>query len=188
MRLALAALLAALPGLALGWEVDPEASRLGFVSIKNGATAESHRFLTLDGAVAEDGTALVYVRLDSVDTGVEIRDERMREMLFETARYPLAVVTAKMDLARFEGLAEGERVTVEAPLTVEAHGATVMIDALLDVTRIGSDAVSVSAAKPAVADARAFGLGDGVERLRQAAGLDAISPAAPVDFDIVFRR
>ncbi|MBO6764410.1 MAG: YceI family protein [Maricaulis sp.] len=86
------------------WQLDRETSSVGFVSIKSGEIAEAHHFTNLTGSVAEDGTAELLIALDSVETGIEIRNERMREHFFQTGEYPQARLTAQIDLAALTGL------------------------------------------------------------------------------------
>ena len=63
------------------WHLVNEESRLTFVSIKAGDVAEVHTFNTMTGTVTADGGATIEVSLDSVDTAIELRDERMRALL-----------------------------------------------------------------------------------------------------------
>ena len=96
------ALLACAPiAAAEHWQVDEAASSLGFVSVKNGVIVEGHRFTSLSGGVVDD-TASLSVDLASVDTAIEIRDERMRTMLFEVAEFPMAQVDLEIDGAAIE--------------------------------------------------------------------------------------
>lgn len=191
-RLVPAALLAALAALpasaAEGWRVVGDASRVAFVSLKNGETAETHAFGELSGAVHADGVADVAIALASLDTGIAIRDERMREMFFETARFPLALIYAETDPAAFADLAPGERRLAEVELVVALRGARASYPTTLAVTRLGENRVSVAPVRPILVDVADFELGAGLEALRAIAGLDAIAPAVPVTFDLVLER
>ena len=82
--LAVAALLLS-PATWADWTLDNAGSRLSFVSIKATNVAEVHTFDALSGSVGGDGHARVVIQLASVNTLIPIRDERMREMLFQTA-------------------------------------------------------------------------------------------------------
>ena len=77
----LGATLAATPVLA-DWEVA-NGSQIQFVSIKNNAIGEVSHFETLSGTVTEAGEVEVRVALDSVETNIGIRNERMKKLLFE---------------------------------------------------------------------------------------------------------
>jgi len=68
---------AALPAQA-NWYLDGESSRLSFVSTKNASVSEVQRFLVLHGKVDPNGRAEVEVELESINSGIPLRDERMR--------------------------------------------------------------------------------------------------------------
>lgn len=170
---------------AADWTLVPEDSSLGFVSVKNARIAEGHQFTTLRGGVGDEGAELV-IDLASVDTLIPIRDERMRELLFEVARFPTATFRTAIDPASFEDLAVGEsrRMDVSGELTL--HGETQPLAATVLVSRTATDRVSVATTRPIVISADAFALGGGVARLREVAGLDSITPMVPVSFALSF--
>lgn len=177
LALAAALMLTALPALA-DWTLDGDASTIGFVTIKNGGTAKAHRFSGLSGSVSAQGTAEVSIPLDSVETFIDIRTERMREILFRVADHPAATISAVLDMEALGSRAPGDRLTQEIDITVSTNGA--------EAAYLG--AVAVTTARPVIADARDLGYEDGVAQLRDIAGLDAISPAVPVTFDLVFTK
>ena len=59
------------------WILDNDASTLTFTSIKAGTVAETHTFGELAGSIGADGNASLVIDLDSVDTGIEIRDRNV---------------------------------------------------------------------------------------------------------------
>ncbi|WP_017671068.1 YceI family protein [Blastomonas sp. AAP53] len=169
------------------WQLAADQSNVAFVSVKGGNVGEAHSFKSLEGSVQPDGTVGVDIDLVSVDTGVDVRNERMREMLFEVASFPQAKLTAKIDPATISGLKPGERKAMTVPVTLDLHGTTNSIDARLMVTRLAGDTVLVETAAPLILDAAAVGLGEGVEKLRAIANLPAISSAVPVTASLVFK-
>ena len=170
------------------WTLDPAASRLAYVSIKAGEVAENNRFDTLSGSVAADGTASLTIDLASVNTGVEIRDERMREVIFQVADNPAATVTARLDPARFAGLAVGQ--SVLRPLTAEVtvKGASAQVETEVLVTRVAEDRITVVPTAPVIVSTDMFGLTDELGELRALAELPSITPAVPVTFTLAFTR
>lgn len=187
LALAAALMLTALPALA-DWTLDGDASTIGFVTIKNGGTAKAHRFSGLSGSVSAQGTAEVSIPLDSVETFIDIRTERMREILFRVADHPAATISAALDMEALGSRAPGDRLTEEIDITVSTNGAEAAYLGAVTVTRIDDGMVAVTTARPVIADARDLGYEDGVAQLRDIAGLDAISPAVPVTFDLVFTK
>lgn len=171
-----------------GWTLDNDASRINFVSTKANTAAEVHTFGTLDGQVDDDGNATLSIDLNTVDTAIEIRDERMRDILFETAQFPTATLAASVDMAAVAGLATGEttELTTEGQLMV--HGTTSSVTFDISVSRLGDDRILVASRKPVIVNASQVGLLAGVEKLREVAGLPSISPAVPVSFVLAFDR
>ncbi len=170
------------------WALDPAGSRLAYVSIKAGEVAENNRFDKLAGSVAADGTATLDIDLASVNTGVDIRNERMREIFFAVADNPKATVTAKLDPAAFAGLAVGQSLTRPLKATVAIKGATSDVETEVLVTRVAADRVTVVPTAPVIVSTDMFGLTDELGELRALAELPSITPAVPVTFTLTFTR
>ena len=170
------------------WRLDPAASRLAYVSIKAGEIAEANRFDTLSGTVAADGTANIEIDLASVNTGVGLRNERMRDIFFGVADNPTATVTAKLDPARFSGLAVGQSVNRPLKANVTIKGASSDIETEVQVTRTSEDRVLVLPTAPVIISTDMFALTDELGELRALAQLPSITPAVPVTFTFAFTR
>lgn len=186
-RLALCVALAASSFLAHAqFELDSSESSLNFISIKNGAVGEVHSFSSIAGGIGESGEATVVVDLDSVETLIPIRNERMREMLFKTASFPEATVSAQVDPTVLEAAGEGGVLQVELPLQVSLHGVDANLTASLTVVGEGNGRVRVFSARPLLVNAASFDLEPGIEALRGIAGLSAISTSVPVTLQLLF--
>ena len=167
------------------WTLDNDASEISFVTIKAQDVAEVHRFATLSGAVDEAGVATVNIELASVDTLIPIRDERMREMLFETDLFPTATVRAQIDPA-WQTLALGASVRADAEVMLELHDEQVPLTAELLVSRLAEDRMLIATLKPVVVNSGSVNLTEGVEALREIAGLPSISKAVPVSIVLTY--
>ena len=171
------AVLALLSPLAFAdWQVGPD-SRVQFVSIKNNTVGEVSHFETLSGSVTDAGDVEVRVVLDSVETNVGIRNERMKTMLFEVGLYPEAVITAQLDAGSMAALSSGGVTNVA--LQIDLHGQSVTKDAQLNVA-VTDQGVSATTTQPILLTAAEFGLEGGVAALQAVAGLNAISRVIPV--------
>ena len=170
-----------------GWRLDAQVSALRFQSVKNETKVESSSFATLEGGISADGEATVSVLLDSVDTGIDLRNVRMRFLFFETFEHPSATITAKIDENALADLAARRRLTLTQPYTLDLHGVTQPLEAEITVTLLTDDLVSVASAAPISIAAETFGLDGGITKLEEAAGVDII-PSATVSFDFVFAR
>ncbi|MCJ2184363.1 YceI family protein [Novosphingobium sp. 1949] len=174
------------PPLAGSWMLEQGASRLSFVTIKAGEVVEAHRFDTLSGSVAADGTATFAIDLASARTGVDVRDQRLRDILFQTAQFPKATVTTRIDPAKLRGLAVGAQTLLPVEATLDLHGASAPIETTLAVTRIARDKVEVETSAPIIVDAGSFGLEGGLAKLQELASLPSITAQVPVTFSLVF--
>ena len=170
-----AAALLSQPALA-DWQIGP-GSQVQFVSIKNNTIGEVSHFETIAGTVTDAGEVEVRVALDSVETNVGIRNERMKAMLFEVGLYPEAVITAQLDAGSMEALRGGGMTSVA--LRINLHGQTVTKNAELNVA-VTDQGVSATTAQPILLTAAEFGLEGGVAALQEVAGLNAISRVIPV--------
>jgi len=65
------------------WTLDSAASKLAFGSIKKDKIGEVHSFETINGTVAADGSVAINIDLTSVQTNIDIRNERMKEHVFK---------------------------------------------------------------------------------------------------------
>ncbi|WP_283183323.1 YceI family protein [Pseudomonas svalbardensis] len=168
------------------WYLDGESSRLSFVSTKNVNISEVQRFLVLHGKVDPKGLAQVEVELDSVNSGIPLRDERMRKDLFEIQTFPEALITAQIDLRPINDLAPGAQLELRLPLTVNLHGKQHEYNAELLATRLDDRRFQVVTLEPLVINAADFDFTPGLESLRKVAGLSAISLSVPVSAVLIF--
>ena len=178
MRFALACAAAILmsPLAVADWQVGP-GSQVQFVSIKNNTIGEVSHFETLAGSVTDAGEVEVRVALDSVETNIGIRNERMKKMLFEVGLYPEAVITAQLDTEALAAMSDGGVTNVA--LQIDLHGQTVTKDAQLNIA-ITDQGVNAATTQPILLSAAEFGLEGGVAALQEIAGLNAISRVIPV--------
>ncbi|MEL6487413.1 MAG: YceI family protein [Pseudomonadota bacterium] len=170
------------------WSVDASASSLSYVSVKSGEIAEANSFSGLSGSVTPDGAASLEIDLATIETKVDIRNERMRDIFFEVAEYPTASVTASIDPAAFETLSVGESVTQPLKATLTVKGIEAPVDTTVSVTRTGENGVLVTSIEPVIVYADALELTGGLATLQELAGLPSITPAVPVSFSIAFTR
>lgn len=170
-----------------GWELDNSNSRLNFISTKKGNIGEVHHFARMQGAVQQNQAELT-IELDSVDTRIGIRNERMREFLFETGLYPVARISTAVNLAELESMQAGSMSTSSTEVILSLHGQSQALPVELGIARLGADRVLVYSRAPVIVKADQFGLLSGIEKLKALAGLPSISTAVPVSFMLTFQR
>ncbi len=166
------------------WKVDNGLSTVSFITIKKKDAAEVHHFKEVSGQLSDSGEFKFTVDLNSVDTSIEVRDQRMREVLFNTVDFPDVTLTAQLDGKVISSLQAGDAQAIVTEASINLHGQsqTVKIEAL--VVRSG-DKLIVASSKPVVVNAAEFDLAKGVEKLREIAKLPSISHAVPVSFVLV---
>ena len=167
------------------WSLDNSASTLSFVTVKADHVGEVHTFDQLSGSIDDRGNVEIMVELASVNTLIDIRNERMQSMLFETNLFPRAMITGDVDLASFVEMSPGAFITAQVEFDLDIHGVSNSYNTELIVTRLANGVVA-STSKPIIVTAASHGLVDGVEALREIAGLPSISRSVPVTFNVVF--
>lgn len=170
-----------------GWTLNTESSALRFQSVKNVTKVESSTFGSYMGTIDENGLATIRVLLDSIDTAVDLRNVRMRFLLFETFKFPEAVITMQIDPAQLEDLRDVRRKVMVAPYTITLSGVTSQREAEIAVMLLDDDTVAVTSSTPISLPIADFGLEAGVAKLEQAAKV-VIIPSATVTFDFQFKR
>lgn len=168
------------------WTLDPTASVLTYQSVKKNTIVETNKIRNIAGTLSSAGDAKVTFDLNSVDTGVDLRNVRMRFLFFETFKFPTAELTAKVDPAAFADLATKRRVKATLPFRLNLHGVDKDLEASIVVTMISDNMVSVASEAPVAVHVEDFGLLPNVDKLQQAANVTNIVPTASVSFDFVF--
>ena len=184
--LSVAALVSAAPAWA-EWQVADNSS-IQFVSIKNNTIGEVSHFDMIAGTVSDQGAVEVRVALDSVETNIGIRNDRMKKMLFEVGLYPEAVITAQLTPETMAVLGSSSGAAVPVVLQIDLHGQVVSKDAVLTVSATHAGGFSATTSQPILLNAAEFDLEDGVAALQSVAGLNAISRVIPVTVSLNFTK
>ena len=175
---------------ASAYQVDTAQSSVQFVTTKAGqpgvgGISEVQSFKRYSGGMTADGRVSFDIDLASVDTGVGIRDERMRTMLFMVQASPQARFTAQIDAAVARALPAAAFSDIELKGNLALAGQTRPVDAKLRITRLAGGALQVATRAPIVVDANQYGMKAGVEALREVMGLNFLASVAPVSFTLV---
>jgi polyisoprenoid-binding protein YceI len=166
------------------WSLDSKQSELHFSSTKNGDITEEHQFKNFDATVNTDGNFNLTIDLTSVDTGIEIRDERMQKHLFITNKTPKATITGQISSKDLLADSKTKTMTVELDLA----GKKTEVEAEVTIKRINAQTISVETAKPVILSAENLGVKAGVDKLQEIAGLNSISDEVPVTFTFTLNK
>jgi len=182
----LAAALTTSPLVSADWGVGA-GSQVNYVSIKNNSIAENNAFTRVSGSITEDGSIAISIDLASVETHVDIRNQRMRDIFFEVANHPKALVTGELSASDMAQLDAGVPLERRVSLTVSLHGSDASVEANLRAVAVGSE-LFVTTLEPILLAAADYGLGAGVAALQELAGLKAIASTIPVTVNLRLMR
>lgn len=172
------------------WHLKSDLSSVHFVSVKKEHIAETHHFKKVIGSIDNAGKLLISIDLASVETGIEIRNKRMRDMLFDLANFKSARITADLSDVLTETIKSGKAIqfTTTQSATLSLHGIDKEINVHLLVSYDGGKKLSASVTQPILIKAREFGLEGGVKALQKIAGLPSITTTVPVNASLVFSK
>ena len=170
------------------WSLKARQSYVHYTTVKQDDIAEPNSFSIFTGSVEPSGAANVSIALNSVQTNVDTRDERMKRLVFKTSDYPMANISTTIPMQVLSALAEGKRQSIEEEITVSMAGVKASFDANFMVTRLGPNLVLVESERPVYVQASDFEFEGGIAELKNLANLDSITPVVPVSFSLVFDR
>lgn len=167
------------------WELNNADSSLYYVTSKAAAISEVNSFASLNGTI-NNTEATLQIDLSSVDTAIEIRDQRVRDILFEIQSFPTATISISVSSDVLSNMAVGSSTTANYNYNLNLHGVSRDLSADLRITKTSANRIEVQPAQPIILGAGLFNLAEGVEALREIAGLASINPNVVVDFSLVY--
>lgn len=138
------------------WQVTEKGSRVSFVSVKKGDIAEVHHFKQLKGMLNDNGQFELTVPLVSVATGIDVRDERMQNLLFEVSLYPELKLSSQVDSKMLKELAVGESKLADIDGKIALHGKQQTKTFSVIVTKVSDNKLMVSSFQPIIVNANEF--------------------------------
>ena len=174
-----------LPAYASNWQLNQERSAISYLSSKQASpeTAmifESNLFHEFSGNIKNSQIELV-IELNSLDTKVPIRDERIAEHVFLSKQYPQATITATIE--NLEQITY-QRKQMTALLTMRGQSHNVQAEVIIE--RSSPDTLHIQTVTPVLVDANAYGMLEGFAKLKELVGLMQIPTTIPVSLYLVF--
>ncbi|MDG1438692.1 MAG: YceI family protein [Emcibacteraceae bacterium] len=170
------------------WVLNSQNSNISYGTIKNDAIGESNTFKNISGSLNDDGHINILIDLTSVDTMLELRDERMRDIVFNVAKNASATLSGDMNLNAHKDQTIGTSRVIETTIGLELVGEKIEYDLNLLVTRLGENKVLVTPHGVLFIDADDYNLLGAIETLRGLAGLDTIASVVPMSFYLTFEK
>ena len=166
------------------WTLDSENSRIAFGSVKKDKVGEIHTFEKLNGAVGADGSVTVEIDLTSVQTNIDIRNERINEHVFGGAA--TATLVAQIDMDEMQGLAVGGMTTIDVEGALAFLGQSIDVETEMFVVRISETQVVVTTNDMLFVGTEDLGISAGIDKLMELAKLPGITRTTPVTVRMVF--
>ncbi len=170
------------------WTLDAANSNISYGTIKNSMIGESNTFKTISGTIDDNGHINIDIALATVDTQLELRDQRMRDIVFKVAENASAKLSGDMNLEAHQDQEIGTSRVIEATIGLELVGEKLEHDVMLVVTRLAENKVMVTPHGVMFIDADEYELLDAIEELRNLAGLDSIASVVPMSFYLTFTK
>lgn len=170
------------------WNLNQQQSALSFISTKKASIAETNTFKSFTGSISAKGEVFIQIDLSSVETNIPIRNERMQKHLFNTDKFATATATTKIEPKVINQLKPGDSLQLQVPFNLALHGKSINLTADISVVLLNENELMVSAVSPVIVNAGQFDLLAGINKLKELAGLDSISTAVPVAFNLKFVR
>ncbi|WP_108482981.1 YceI family protein [Oceaniglobus ichthyenteri] len=168
------------------WTLNNDASKLSFGSIKNDRTGEVHSFKSLSGTVSADGMVEIEIDLTSIETNIEIRNERMIEFVFGDSA--TATLSVGMDMAELNAIPVGGHGTVFAVGDLSFLGQTIAVESDMFVLRASEAQTLVSTDGLVFLDIEDAGLAAGIDKMMELASLPGITRTSPVTVRLMFDK
>ena len=167
------------------WLLNTDESNLHFVTVKREHAGEVSTFTDLSGSIAVDGQATFAIDLNSIESNIATRNERMRNFLFETNILRNMYFDVDIDPAALETMAVGSVLEQNVAGRLSLHGINQTIEADVLLVKHSDNRISVSNTKPILVDSKQFDMNGGIEILRTVANLSSIGEVVPVYFRLV---
>jgi len=171
--------------------LDLAASRLSLTIMKDHVTPVPATLAMRDGALALDAApprARLSVDLDTFESGIAIRNERVRNIFFETSAlgWESAEVAFELPSELVARVRAEKRVSrVELAGTLKVHGATTRLAVVVDAGFDGAK-LWLKSASPVEVKISDLGLTDNLRRLNAICMHDGVDDVVKVDVSLVF--
>ncbi|MCF6320053.1 MAG: YceI family protein [Proteobacteria bacterium] len=163
------------------WQLNTELSSLSFVTTKNKIFTEEHSLKFQQGVIDGKLAFMASVDLNSVATLIPIRDQRLRDILFETEQFPIASISTLIP----QNLNLSVNQNVVLPFVLDLHGTKKSFAAEVVIQMVNNQLVVVNF-EPILVNAKDFAMDAAINKLTKIAGLQSIDYAVLVDFKLTF--
>ncbi|MCB9778952.1 MAG: YceI family protein [Alphaproteobacteria bacterium] len=172
-------------------ELQVQSATIDMITVKNGDVEVPAKFTGVTGSVRVDlddpkGTSgELTIDLASWDSGLELRDDRIKETFFEVAAHPTTTFAIK-SMETTDTLAEvGKTASGKLRGTLTWREATVELIAPVSIERTGDSELHLKSTEPFVVDMQALGMDAQKQALITLCQHDSLLDAVTVSVDMV---
>ncbi len=186
-RLILALTSISFSALAAGqYQVNEELSTVNFASIKKQYVVEPAVITGVSGQIDDQGMLSIKIPLSTLDTGVSIRNDRLKYLFFDEKKFPFIEVSAKVP---DQALGDSDLLMQKMiPANVTLYGKSMDLLFTVNIMKSG-DHMMVSTAKPTVVTGFDFGIPkESLSNVSNTVGDIALSPTVPVNFSLILKK
>lgn len=149
---------------------------------------EQGTFKNHSGLLNKRGEFDIEIELDSVSSDIVIRDQRLKEWLFEVDKFATAHITGQLDAAQISKLSQNETLQLHQPIIIALHDNEVKTNADLLINRVDDRQIKVETVKPIYLNVKDLGMGEGLQQLTDVMKLAKINADVPIIFKGEFVR
>lgn len=169
------------------WTLSNDSSSIAYGSVKKNTIGEVNTFGALSGTVDSEGKVSIEIDLTSVETYIDIRNERMIEHVFGKDT-PTATLTTQVDADALDQMKPGDTDTLDVEAILSITGKDVPLEASLFVARLSDGQAMITTDGMIMLSMADLGLNDGIDKLMELAKLPGITRVSPVTVRLVFDR
>lgn len=166
------------------YKIIPSISSLNFATVKNQYIIETASIIPTKGLLNQDGTFSITLPISTIKTGISIRDERLKTLLFEESKFPKVVVTGKVDFETISNEPKLISLLVDVKIYGKVNTVTFPV-----VVMSSDDYILVSSYNQSVIGTSDFGIpSENLIKLASTVGGINISDRAPISFILAFSK
>jgi hypothetical protein len=181
------AIFAASAAIADGHWVSVEGqSSVAFGSVKKDVVGEVHHFSGVKGTVGADGAVKILIDLTSLETNIDIRNERMGKHVFNAQTS--AALNGEVDMDDVSALSVGDTALTDFEGVLKLGAVEVDIEAEMLVARLADNRVLVTTADFIMLSTEDLGVNAGIDKLMELAKLPGITRITPVSVRMVLEK
>lgn len=173
------------------WVLNSEKSYLEYLTTKEEHIVELNQFKSIDSdsealnsSIDSLGNVVLDIDLNKIKTEIEIRDVRMRDIVFETGSLPKAYLSFLIDPYIINGMTSCTSTYLDIEATLSLHGVNQNIVTEVLILKHSDKQFSVVSVNPVIVNSDDFDLTYGVNILKTIANLNSISLSVPVYFQL----